>query len=158
MASKRPPIEMNNLTENLKTSKGRGADAFFASSPTPQTTSTQKTDDNQDMNNKSNETMEEEIKGYKKESKENNILSNITILQFTEKDIEELREPAEKVQTYRLAPQDIEYIRDAAYKLSKESKRGKIGQGDILRIAIVLFDKFITSNKTELKTILDKIK
>ncbi|GEM_PF-6438733 len=159
MASKRPPLEMDDLTENLKTSKGRGADAFFPSSPTPSTTSSmEKVDDNKPTIKTFPEINESNNEINKKIIKENNIVSNITILQITDRDIEELRESAEKVQSYRLTPREIEYIRDIAYKLSKESKRGKIGQGDILRIALVLFDKFITSNKADLKTILEKIK
>jgi hypothetical protein len=35
MASKRPPVEVEGLTDNLKASTGRGMNAFF-SQPTPQ--------------------------------------------------------------------------------------------------------------------------
>src|SRR3954469_6008919 len=35
MASKRPPVEVEGLTENLRSSNGRGMNAFF-SQPTPQ--------------------------------------------------------------------------------------------------------------------------
>ena len=100
----------------------------------------------------------------KKESKkiskqENNIASNITLLQFfNEKDIEDLREPAYMAQTYRLRERDIEWIKDTAHGLSKEFKRRKISQTDILRIAFKLFEKALATNKEELKTLLDKIK
>lgn len=94
----------------------------------------------------------------KETNKEDNIVSNITILQITEKDIDNLRELAEKPQTYRLTHKDIAYIQEVAYQLSKESKRGKISQGDILRIALLLFDKFMASNRKQLKEILEKIK
>ena len=37
MASKkRPPLELENLTNNLKHSSGKGVDAFFSTPPTPQ--------------------------------------------------------------------------------------------------------------------------
>lgn len=127
MANKRPPLELHDLTEHLKTSQGRGAEAFYSNDPLPPDTT-------------------------------NNITSNITLLQITQRDIDELRELAEKPQTYRLTHKNIEYIKDMAYTLSKQSKRGKIGQGDILRIALLLFDKFITSNKADLKIILERIK
>lgn len=100
----------------------------------------------------------------KKESKksnrqERNIASNITILQlFSGKDIEELREPAYMAQTYRLRERDIEWIKDTAYELSKEFKRRKISQTDILRISFKLFEKLLATNKAELKALLDKIK
>jgi hypothetical protein len=35
-SSKRPPLEMDDLTNNLKQSSGKGVDAFFSSPPTPQ--------------------------------------------------------------------------------------------------------------------------
>ena len=35
-SSKRPPLELDDLTNNLKQSSGRGVDAFFSSPPTPQ--------------------------------------------------------------------------------------------------------------------------
>lgn len=91
--------------------------------------------------------------------KESNITSNITILQsFNEKDIEDLREPAYMAQTYRLRAQDVEWVKDAAHGLSKESKRRKVSQTDIVRIAFKLFDKLLKSNKEELKELLNKIK
>jgi len=34
MASKRPPLEMDDITNNLKHSSGKGVDAFFSQSPT----------------------------------------------------------------------------------------------------------------------------
>jgi hypothetical protein len=35
-SSKRPPLEMDDLTNNLRQSSGKGVDAFFSSPPTPQ--------------------------------------------------------------------------------------------------------------------------
>lgn len=84
--------------------------------------------------------------------------SNMTILQFSDLEIEELREPAYQAQTFRLTNKEIEWIKDTAYRLSKEVKRGKVSQVDILRIAFKLFDNFLTVNKAELMHILDKIK
>src|SRR5215217_9672019 len=36
MANKRPPLEIGELTQNLKQSTGKGTDAFFPSPPPPQ--------------------------------------------------------------------------------------------------------------------------
>src|SRR4051794_7553427 len=155
MANKRPPVELEGLDENLKQSSGKGVNAFF-STPPSQDENKPAVKNEKEIHIKSNTIPN---KTFNKENNAtNNVISNITILQFTDKDIEGLRELAEKPQTYRLTDQDVEYIKDVSYKLSKESKRGKIGQGDILRIALVFFDKFITSNKTDLKIILEKIK
>jgi hypothetical protein len=35
-SSKRPPLELDDLTNNLKHSSGRGVDAFFSPQPAPQ--------------------------------------------------------------------------------------------------------------------------
>ena len=35
-SNKRPPLELDDLTNNLKQSSGRGVDAFFSSQPVPQ--------------------------------------------------------------------------------------------------------------------------
>jgi hypothetical protein len=35
-SSKRPPLELDDLTNNLKQSSGKGVDAFFSSPPPPQ--------------------------------------------------------------------------------------------------------------------------
>jgi hypothetical protein len=36
VSNKRPPLELDDLTNNLKQSSGRGVDAFFSSQPPPQ--------------------------------------------------------------------------------------------------------------------------
>jgi hypothetical protein len=36
VSSKRPPLELDDLTNNLKQSSGKGVDAFFSSPPPPQ--------------------------------------------------------------------------------------------------------------------------
>ena|ERR1700722_20373730 len=160
----RPPLEMEGLTDNLKRSSGRGADAFFPTPDTAPSTPPVEKENNQPVKDVEarNVSVINSTSINKKINKTSNngsnIVSNITILQITDGDISSLRELAEKPQTYRLNSREIEYIKDTAYKLTKESKRGKIGQGDILRIALLLFEKFITSNKSELKEILERIK
>jgi len=152
-------FDTDSLTKDLQDSKGKGVDALF-STPPPESENIEieKPQENTGSNDQPTTKITRNTKINKENNTTSNIESNITILQITEKDIEDLRDPAEKVQSYRLNPRDIEYIRDIAYELSKESKRGKIGQGDILRIALVLFDKFITADKKEVKKILEKIK
>ena len=73
-------------------------------------------------------------------------------------DIDALREPAYQAQTFRLTQEEIEWIKDTAYRLSKELRRGKVAQGDILRIAIKLFANLLASKKDDLITILEAIK
>ena len=87
-----------------------------------------------------------------------NIVSNITILQFTDNEMEELREPAYKAQTFRLTERETEWVKDTSYHLSKNIKHGKISQADILRISFKLFEKFLENNKADLVKILQQIK
>ena len=87
-----------------------------------------------------------------------NLASNIAILQFDEVDIEALREAAYKAQTYRLTDREIDWIKDAAYRLSKEVKRGKVTQVDILRVGIKLFERLLTINKAGVIKLLEQIK
>ena len=103
------------------------------------------------------------IKDYpqseKKERKETiKQSSNIAILQLTNKDIEELKENAFQAQTYRLSEREIEWIKDTAYVLSKEIKRGKVSQIDILRLSFKLFKNLFETNKSGLIEILEKTK
>src|SRR5207253_3012646 len=88
-----------------------------------------------------------------------NIASNITILQLLDDiDIANLREPAYQAQTFRLTQEEIEWVKDTAYRLSKEMKRKKVSQADILRVSFKLFEQLLASHKAELIAILERIK
>ncbi|MDP3012542.1 MAG: hypothetical protein Q8N27_07480 [Candidatus Hydromicrobium sp.] len=161
--AKRKPLSFNNeeLTKNLKESTGKGMDAFFSPTPLSQ-------DVEQKLEPKKEAQFLTEIKQDSKEAKMikikkrtkqvSNITSNITILQFTDDEIEELREPAYKAQTFRLTEREIEWVKDTSYHLSKEIKRGKVSQADILRISFKLFANFLAINKADLIKILERIK
>lgn len=85
--------------------------------------------------------------------------SNITILQLLDAaDIENLREPAYQAQTFRLTEREIEWVKDTAYRLSKEMKRKKVSQADILRISFKLFEQLLAAHKADLLRILERIK
>ena len=77
---------------------------------------------------------------------------------FSDKDIDDLKEPAYMAQTYRLREADVEWAKDTAHKLSKEFKRRKISQADFVRISFKLFEKLLVSNKSVLKDLLEQIK
>lgn len=90
---------------------------------------------------------------------EGNIESNMTILQLLrDSDIADLREPAYQAQTFRLTQEEIEWVKDTAYTLSKEMKRRKISQADVLRLSLKLFDRLLATQKAELLAILERIK
>ena len=161
--AKRKPLSFNNkeLTKNLKESTGKGVDAFFSPTPPPQVVE-QKPEPNKEVQSITKikqDSKEAKMIKIKKETKqESNITSNITILQFTDDEIEELREPAYKAQAFRLTEREIEWVKDTSYHLSKEIKRGKVSQADVLRISFKLFANFLEINKTSLIKILERIK
>ena len=164
---KRSPLSFDNeeLTKNLKESAGKGLNAFFSPTPSPQNVekkleSQKETHLQTEIKQDNNEA--KMIKINKKTKQEsniaNNIVSNITILQFTDNEIEELREPAYKAQTFRLTERETEWVKDTSYHLSKDIKHGKISQADILRISFKLFEKLLENNKADLLKILQQIK
>lgn len=161
--AKRKPLSFNNkeLTKNLKESAGKGVDALFSSTPPPQVVE-QKPEpgkESQSLIKIKQDSKEAKIIKTKKAIKqESNITSNIAILQFTDDEIEELREPAYKAQTFRLTERETEWVKDTAYYLSKEIKRGKVSQADILRISFKLFANLLEINKASLIKILELIK
>jgi hypothetical protein len=94
----------------------------------------------------------------KEENKASHIVSNITILQLTDTEIDELRDPTNDVQTFRLTAKDKDWVKDASYLLSKEIRRGSVSQTDILRLSFLLFEKLLETHKSEIITIIERIK
>jgi len=160
---KRKPISFNNeeLTKNLKESAGQGLGAFFSTAPPPRAVE-QKPEPVKEAKvipKIKQESKEARMIKIKKNTKQvSNITSNITILQFSDDEIEELREPAYKAQTFRLTGRETEWVKDTSYRLSKEIKRGKVSQADILRISFKLFENFLAINKADLIKLLERIK
>jgi len=87
-----------------------------------------------------------------------NIVSNITILQLSDDQIDELRDPTNDVQTFRLTEKDKEWVKDTSYLLSKEIRRGSVSQTDILRLSFILFEKLLKTNKPEIIKLIERIK
>ena len=158
--SKRNPLSFNNeeLAKNLKDSTGKGMDAFFSLTPQPQILKQiKKVKLHTEQESKEAKINKTKQKSSNKNNIVSNITSNITILQFTDDEIEELREPAYKNQTFRLTEKEIDWIKDTSYLLSKEIKHKKISQADILRVSFKLFQKLLKNNKAELIKILQEI-
>jgi len=144
---KRKPLSYDDreLVNDMRKSTGRGIDALFSE------------------NNKSKPCQD---KAKTKDKKVSNITSNIAskqaskqaILQFTEDEINELKEPAYKGQTYRLTDQEIEWLKDTAYRLNKESKKTRVTQVDLVRISFKMFEKSLKNNKAEIIKLIERIK
>ena len=176
---KRTPLAFNTnqLTDGLKESAGQGVNAFFSSPvvqiPQPQTEPPPLSEPETVKDEMRAPTIEspglaehDQLHPLKKVSitkeqkaiPQQRITRNITILHLDEADITRLREATDRVQTYRLTKHEIEWMKDAAYRLSKELKRGKVAQADILRIAIILFEQYLGAHKDELIDVLEKMK
>jgi len=165
---KRKPISFNNeeLTKNLKESAGQGIDAFFSAVPPPEVIKVEKPEKVIKQESKQASLQASKQASITKEKKatmqEGNIsskqASKLAILQFTDDEINELKEPAYKGQTYRLTDQEIEWLKDTAYRLNKVSKKTRVAQVDLVRIAFKLLAKLIESNEADLMEILQRIK
>ena len=94
----------------------------------------------------------------KEDNNTSNITSNITLLQLSDDQIDELRDPTNDVQTFRLTEKDKEWVKDTSYLLSKEIRRGSVSQTDILRLSFVLFEKLLKTNKPEIIKLIERIK
>ena len=88
-------------------------------------------------------------------NKVSSIDCNITILQS---DVEQLRIPTYSAATFRLHNDDIEWLKDAAYELSKAMKPHKISQADIVRLSFKIFEKMLEKNREEIIAVLQHIK
>ena len=97
----------------------------------------------------------------KEDFEASNIISNITLLHLldlSDEQIDELRDPTNDVQTFRLTEKDKEWVKYTAYLLSKEIRRGSVSQTDILRLSFLIFDKLMKTNKPEIIRLFEKIK
>lgn len=84
--------------------------------------------------------------------------SNIDILPFDEADIAALQESTYKPQTFRFSESEVEWLKDTAYHLSKELKRGRVNQIDILRVSLRLFKNLLATDKAGLIETIEKMK
>lgn len=158
--AKRQPLSFDNddLTKNLKASTGNGLDAFFSTPPQPEVTQVKKPEKVIKQESKKTSMVEINKTINKVSNKTSNIACNIAILQLTDDEIDGLKEPAFKAQTFRFTDREIEWLKDMAYRLSKEIKRGKVSQVDIVRISFKLFENLLESNKADLLKILERMK
>lgn len=75
---------------------------------------------------------------------------NITVLQS---DIITLRQTADKSQTLRLTPKEVEQLRTYAFELTNKTGK-RVGQGDFVRLGLMLLSKL---DKTTIQTLLQTI-
>ncbi len=83
---------------------------------------------------------------------------NIAILQLDEKEIKALRQSTQKAQTFRFTEEEVEWLKDTAYQLSKELPQRRVNQADIVRLGMKFFEKNLSTNKIELLALIEAIK
>jgi hypothetical protein len=81
--------------------------------------------------------------------------SMLAISPFTNEDMIVLRQSTYNQLNVRGTETEAEWLKDVAYQLSKEVKRGRVNQGDIIRVGLRLFQKLMDTNKAELIKILE---
>jgi len=84
---------------------------------------------------------------------EMNIACNIAIFQS---DMEDLRVPAYKAQTFRFTEEELDRLKDEAYSFSRLLKK-KVGQGDLLRLGLLLFKKLEQEDAEAIAELLKRI-
>lgn len=82
--------------------------------------------------------------------------NNIAILQLSKADIDELRTTAYKNQTFRFSEDELNWLRDRSYGLTRALNR-KVGQNDLLRLALKIFRKTVADKQEVLEEVLDPI-
>jgi hypothetical protein len=82
-----------------------------------------------------------------------NLDCNIAILQ---PDLRKLRKAGYKAQTFRLAKEELDWLKNQSYKLSRLLDK-QISQGDLIRIGQLLFKKVWKSNKQQLLEMLEEL-
>lgn len=97
-----------------------------------------------------------------------NIVGNIAIniadnIQLTQKDIELLRQKPNDPRTFQFTQDEIDWLFDTAYILSQELGRRfgrrKVAQVDVLRLALVIFKKLLsTDSKPQLLKTLEEMR
>lgn len=83
---------------------------------------------------------------------------NIAILQLEENQVRALRQSTHKAQTFRFTEQEIEWLKDTAYELSKALPHRRVNQTDIVRIGIKFFDKALQQKRSDLLRLIEDIK
>ncbi len=187
MASRRVPLSTPaQLSEHLlESTKGKGLDAFFGDAPAAEGQSVIQGEATEDPPPLPNESASSELLSTEppptqpdkdsspgKQTRKQASLqaskqasfeasfeaSKQAILQLSDTAFEILRQPVQKTVTFRLADDEVDWLKDAAYLLSKEFRNNKVSQVDILRISLKLFENALILDKPEMLRIIEKSK
>ncbi len=84
--------------------------------------------------------------------------SNGAIVALSDTQVSALRESAFKAQTFRFTERELDWLKEQSYQMSKELRRGKVSQVDIIRVGMQLFANAQAVDKASLLDILHRIK
>lgn len=160
MAHKRPPLEINAITESLKESKGQGVDVLF---PTP--TNTTANDQELKTSQKAPTRLPQTQKAPQPPTTENQakLLTNKDVSkqgskhtsneESQEANIEErilasLQTTDLKANTFRYTQEELDFIRDVVYEAEVKYKT-KLDKNDVARIGVEWLIADWRTNKQE---------
>jgi hypothetical protein len=143
MAHKRPPLEINAITESLKESKGQGVGAFF---PTPPNNPA----DDQEVKlpqkepNRHTQRQKAPLPSTKKKQAKlltsKNVSKQVSNEESQEANVEErilasLQTTDLKENTFRYTQEELDFIRDIVYEAEVKYKT-KLNKNDVVRIGL----------------------
>ncbi len=135
MANKRPPLEIGELTQNLKHSTGKGADAFFSTPPSP----TQETPHNTPLENSTSITQRNNT--VTKQKKITNLAMNdVTTSLLHDVNFRKWRDIIENTETHnsslRLTTEEAEDVEDLIQELKRKLKL-KTSLNEVARLGLL---------------------
>lgn len=163
--AKRQKLDYNNqeLAQNLKESTGQGVNALFSPPSPPAASARMETPlDKPEVAERNRlESDHQAAEGSQKAKtaikQANNIAINIDCnIAISQQELDQLRLTGFKAQTFRFTEEELERLKEQSYSLSRLLKK-KIGQGDLLRVSLLLFDKAFASQQESLLAILKEI-
>lgn len=152
--NKRPPLELEDLTQNLKQSAGRGADAFFSTPSTP-------TDETKPVQEKTtvSPTTQQEKTEEKKEKSNTQRSSDVTTSSRHDVNLRKWRDVIEDTETHnsalRITNNEKYEVEDLINELRRKHKI-KTSMNELARLGLLyLIDDF---KKDKLNALIIKVK
>jgi hypothetical protein len=140
MANKRPPLEIGELTQNLKQSTGKGTDAFFPSPPPSQEVQKNTPRSSEAIVSRSKETQPVQEFPNKSDNKRSSASSDVMTSLLHDVNYREWRDIIENTETHnsslRLTTEEAEDVEDLIKELKRKLKI-KTSLNEIARLGLL---------------------
>jgi hypothetical protein len=146
--TKRPPLEMEDVTETLKESKGQGMDVFFPTSPSEDNENSQTINDTgitHTLTDKPDKEISAESKDLnekvkKRNERKNNVRDDVMTFSLHDVNLREWRDTIENTETHnsslRLTTQESDEIEDLIKELKRRLKI-KTSLNEVARLGLL---------------------